>query len=63
MYVECGMKLVYFQLMSWPAAGDTHVDRSKGGVTLNLGDTEQGWGDTDQWWGDTDQGWGDTDQR
>ena len=34
MYVECGMKLVYFQLMSWPAAGDTHVDRSKGGVEL-----------------------------
>ena len=37
MYVECGMKLVYFQLMSWPAAGDTHVDRSKGGVTLSKG--------------------------
>ena len=34
MYVECGMKLVYFQLMSWPAAGDTHVDRSKGGVEI-----------------------------
>ena len=25
MYVECGMKLEYFQLMSWPAAGDTHT--------------------------------------
>ena len=40
MYVECGMKLVYFQLMSWPAAGDTHVDRSKGGVELNKGGVE-----------------------
>ena len=37
MYVECGMQLVYCQLMSWPAAVDTHVERSKGGVTLSKG--------------------------
>ena len=53
------MRLVYCQLMSWPEAGDTHVDRSKNGVTLlqGWGDTEQGWGDTQQGWGDTEQGW------